>query len=286
MSFALEYSTDAAPRGSDGEAQRRWLRGRVVLPERHPAPHPVVLIAHGYTSFMDWGFFPVLSRHLADHGIASLRFNFSGSGIGADLCSVTETETFARNSYLHELDDLQQLRRELEAGRWPELDPQRCSVLGHSRGGAMGLVHAAEHGGYRTVVTWAAMDRILNFTPERLATWRQQGYLKVMHWTARRRLRLDAAVLHAAEAARQRLDIAAACQRLELPQLIVMGDADRRLDFAVSENLHRAGGKHSRLCRITGGDHTFGARHPCVEPLPPPLAEALEVTCEHLLRYG
>lgn len=280
--FAIQYTTDAPPPGVDGRPQSRTLRGRVVLPQGGSGPYPVVFIAHGYTSFMDWGFFPVLSRRLADLGIASLRWNFSGSGIGADLTTMTEPGVFEHNSYLHELEDLRVLREALDEGRWPELDPQRCSILGHSRGGAMSLVHAAEHGGYRSVVTWAAMDRILQFSLQRLELWQRQGYLEVMHWTAGRRLRLDVGTLHAAQAHAARLDVLAASRRLALPWLIVMGDADRTLPFEVAERLQAAGGPRSELCRIVGGDHTFGARHPQNSPLPPTLEKALEASCEYL----
>ena len=284
--FTIDFTASAPPAGADGQAQKRSLRGRIVTPQAGTAPYPVVLIAHGYTSFMDWGFFPMLSQRLADLGIASLRWNFSGSGIGPDLTTMTEPAQFERNSYLHELEDLAILRNALDRGQWPELDSSRCSIVGHSRGGAMALIHAAERGDYQAVVTWAAMDHILQFSAKRQELWKQQGYLEVMHWTARRRLRLDVSTLLAAEDHADRLDVLAASSRLASPWLIVMGDADQSLPFEVAERLHQAAGPNAQLLRVHSGDHTFGARHPTPSPPPSVLEQVLQASCSHLLSHG
>ena len=282
--FDLAHVTHAPPGNPDGSPQERTVRGRLTLPEG-PGPHPVVLIAHGYTTFMDWGFFPEIADRLAAQGVASLRFNFSGSGIGPDLVSPTEPERFARNSYLHELDDLATVRAALDRGDWPLLDPDRVGILGHSRGGAMSLIHAAEHRGYRALVTWAAIDRILQFTPERLAQWRVDGVVDVMHWTARRTWQLDVSTLRAAEQHAERLDVLAACRKVPAPVLVVMGDADAGLAPAVAENLAAAAGERGELCWVPGGDHTFGARHPLRRPLPDTLERVLEATTQHFRRH-
>lgn len=284
--FAIDFTASAPPLGADGQAQKRTLRGRIVTPETGTSPYPVVLIAHGYTSFMDWGFLPVLSQRLADLGIASLRWNFSGSGIGPDLTTMTEPGQFEYNSYLHELEDLAILRNALDSGRWPELDSSRCSIVGHSRGGAMALIHAAERGDYQAVVTWAAMDHTLQFSARRQELWKQQGYLEVMHWTARRRLRLDVSTLLAAEDHADRLDVLAASSRLDSPWLIVMGDADQSLPFAVAERLYQAAGPKAQLFRVHSGDHTFGARHPMPSPPPSALEQVLQASCSHLVSHG
>lgn len=281
--FSWSYTTDAPPADADGNPQHRTLRARLTLPEVGRPPFPVAILVHGYTGFMDWGFFPVLSRELALAGVASVRFNFSGSGIGPDLVTMTEPDVFRRNSYLHELGDLREVHDKVHGGAWPQLDAAHCSIVGHSRGGAMSLVHASETNDYRTVVTWAAIDRILNFSTERLDLWRRQGFLDVMHWTARRRLPLDVATLHAAESHVGRLDVLAACRRLVCPVLVVMGDRDPGVPFAAAESLAAACGSRGRLLRIAGGDHTFGATHPFREPLPETLHLALRKTVSHVL---
>lgn len=277
--FDFTYRSEARPYGADGEPQTRTVRGRVVVPPGD-GPFPTVVVAHGHTGFMDWGFLPAISEDLAAAGIASLRFNFSGTGIGEDLETLSDPAHFRRNSYLHELNDLEEIHRRLHDGAWPALDVTRLGLLGHSRGAAMGIVHASEAGDYRALVTWAGMDKILRFSEAQLAKWRRQGQLDVMHWTAFRRLPVDVAVLEAAEAHAERLDIVAACRRLARPTLVVMGDRDGSLPFSVTEGLLSGLGAHGRLLRIDGGDHVFGAKHPLIER-PETLRMVLSATVEH-----
>ena len=51
---------------------------------------PAVVICHGFKGFKDWGFFPEVAAALAASGYLAISFNFSGSGIGSDLCDFTD----------------------------------------------------------------------------------------------------------------------------------------------------------------------------------------------------
>lgn len=102
------------------------LRGMVHLPDAR-AGSPAVVMFHGFTGNRIGGeFFPVkLSRALAGAGIASLRFDFAGSG---------ESEgEFVDMSPLTELADA---RSALEfLARQEGVDAARLGVYGHSLGG-------------------------------------------------------------------------------------------------------------------------------------------------------
>ena len=76
--FALRHPTETG----------RVIRGRVDVPSGALAVSgraPCAILLHGFKGFMDWGFFPDMARRLASHGVASVRFNASGSGVGEDL---------------------------------------------------------------------------------------------------------------------------------------------------------------------------------------------------------
>ena len=118
------------------------VRGRLVQPAGR-GPFPCVLQVHGYTLYADWGFHPELSRWLAARGIASVRFDFSGDG--REPGGGVDFGVLARNTYLAELEDLAAVHRWMLAE--PRIDAGRLALVGHSRGGAMGLLHAAETGG-------------------------------------------------------------------------------------------------------------------------------------------
>jgi pimeloyl-ACP methyl ester carboxylesterase len=266
------------PCGS-AEDPERATRCRAVIPNR-PGPHPWTLIVHGYTSHGDWGFFPELSRRLAAGGIASVRVSLSGSGLADDRRTLAFPERFAKNGYADELAELAAVARRARAAS--ELDADRRATLGHSRGGAMSLVHAAEDGGYRASVGWAAMDSILRFSTERLAAWRRDGSIEVRHFAARTRARLDRCVLDRAEAERERLDPLRACTQLPGRALLMVGELDRSVPPDDGRRLAAAVPDGRGRCHvIAGADHVFGARDP-LGAIPPPLEELFAVTTAFL----
>lgn len=244
---------------------------------------PYVLLVHGYRSSFALGFYPELCRRLAEAGLAAVALNLSGSGIGDDYETFDDPEAFARNTYTRELEDIERVRAAIDAGRWPELDPVRGAVFGHSRGGAMAILHAAERGDYRALVTWAAMDAVLRFSPERIALWREQGFLFVFDPRTGDEHRLEVSALEDAEQNAARLDIHAACARLRCPSLFVHGRRDAALEHRAAERLAQATASGLGTVRlIDRAGHSFGARHPLRE-VPPVLEEAIDATLGFLL---
>jgi len=58
------------------------IRGDFEIPEGARA---LVVIAHGFKGFKDWGFFPWLADYLCRERAAVCRFNMSRSGIGEKM---------------------------------------------------------------------------------------------------------------------------------------------------------------------------------------------------------
>ena len=274
----FELAADGAP--------PRAVRGRVVLPTaRTDGPPPVVLLLHGFKGFMDWGFFPLLARELCEHGMAAVAFNFSGSGMGADLVSFTEDEAFAKDTLTKQLADVERVREHVErelAGRRGLVDAGRLGIFGHSRGGGIALIHAAERGDYRAIVTWAAIPDMERFDRETMALWRRQGFIHVHNSRTGRDHRLDLDLLRDVEQHHDRFDILAAARRSATPTLLVHGALD---DVVLPEALERLAAAipapYGRAELIPGAGHTLGARHPLGSHVPPELARAVDLTTEH-----
>lgn len=285
---------------TSGAVGERPARARVVVPPG-AGPHPCVVLVHGYMVSSEWGFWPELAERLARIGIASARVTFSGDGVGADLRTIEDLAAVANATYVAELEDLRALRGRLDA--MPGLGP--FALVGHSRGGGMGAVHAAENGDYRAVVLWAAFDGVLRFSDERLRKWREQGWIDVVHYgladgsarladdaalrapelvvdAARSRIRLDVSVLESALQHAARLDVLGACARLRCPVLVVHGARDRSLPLPVAERLRTA--SRGELVVIEDAGHVFGARDPLVA-IPPRLERLLSLTTEWLGRH-
>ena len=263
------------------EEPGRVIRGRVTAPGADGARRPFVLVLHGFKGFQDWGFFPLLCARLARAGLVAVSFDMSGSGIGADGESFVDDEGFARNTYSRELEDVERVRAHVATGAIDAIDPDRAGLFGHSRGGGVALIHAAEDAGYRAVVTWAAIGRVDAWDDATRARWREQGFVTVHNARTGRDHRLDVTLLDDAERNRRRLDIAAACARITAPTLLIHGAADEAVPFAALDALGGAFGPGvAERLAVEGAGHTFGARHPLGEAIPNDLARVLDATVE------
>ena len=263
----------------------RVVRGRVVRPASADGPLPWVLVLHGFKGFMDWGFFPVLARRLAESGLATVLFNTSGSGIGPDLESFTEEEAFATATLSRQLEDTERVRAFVTGGGVEGLDLDRAGLYGHSRGGGLGLIHAAECGAYRALATWSAIDDADRYGDAVKAAWRREGSLPIVNTRTGQVLRLDVEVLEDFERHRDRFDIPAACGRISAPTLALHGAEDESVPPTA---LERIGGalRNPRTHLVPDAGHTFGAVHPLQDdPLPGPLTFALDETVAWLTRH-
>ena len=81
------------------------LEARLHRPDG-PGPAPLVILAHGFKGFMDWGPWPWLGARLAEQGIAMLRFNFSHNGIGPEPEQFTEFDRFQANTFTREVAEM------------------------------------------------------------------------------------------------------------------------------------------------------------------------------------
>jgi dienelactone hydrolase len=268
-----------------GEPER-VIRGRVSLPADVSGPLPWVAVLHGFKGFMDWGFFPELAERLARAGLAAVAFNTSGSGVGADLESFSELEAFRRGTLSRQLEDVERVRALARAGELGPLDPARGGLFGHSRGGGVALVHAAEMGDYRAVVTWAALDDFDRWDEPTKRAWRSSGTLTVVNARTAQELPMSVEVLEDYERQRDRLDVLAACRRLAAPVLALHGGADEAVDPSALTRIAAALGPRgrARTLRLEGAGHTFGAVHP-LAGIPPALEQALRETVGWFLRH-
>ncbi|MFQ5704871.1 MAG: alpha/beta hydrolase family protein, partial [Gemmatimonadales bacterium] len=164
--------------GSDGAP----LRGDVYTAGAGDR-RPLVVVCHGFKGFKDWGFFPFLAQRLARAGMTAVSFNFSGSGVGEDGESFSEPQRFARNTYSRALRDLEIVRNAVQGGNLVNGLPaaQSCGLLGHSFGGAVSILFAAENSDVRALVTWAAVANPLRWDEQTVAQWREEGTIDIVN---------------------------------------------------------------------------------------------------------
>lgn len=122
--------------------------GMVHIPDGEPPASgwPSVVMLHGFTGNRLEGhrLFPLFSRHLVPRGVASLRFDFRGSG---------ESEgDFSEMTVAREVEDTEAAFAYLRG--LPLLDPERVMGLGFSMGGLVAAL-AAEKVRPHRLALWA-----------------------------------------------------------------------------------------------------------------------------------
>lgn len=255
----------------------RSLRASAVLPEK---PRGTVIICHGFKGFSRWGFFPHLAAAIANEGLRAIRFDFSGSGVGADGESFTEAEAFAGNTYSHELEDLAAIEAEAKRRGWIEAP---YGLVGHSRGGGTAILHAAGTSAVGALVTLAAIGYVRRWSEAEERDWRARGYTEIANSRTGQILRLGTALLDDVDAgADGPLDIQAAASRMKAPWLIIHGDADSSVSVDDAHRLADAA-PDARLLIIEGASHTFDVAHPMRESSPA-LDLAVSETAEWMRR--
>lgn len=233
-----------------------------AAPPTGGATRPVVVLVHGFKGFMDWGFFPHLSRRLAAAGFVVVSLNTSGSGVGDDPLVMDDDEGFFNDSYSRQLEDMARVR-EFARGL-PGVDPAREVLMGHSRGGGMAVISASEHAP-AALVTWAAISDADRFDDGMKARWRADGFLEVPNARTGQVHRMGLAGLEDFERNSERFDIGAAAGRLEAPLLAVHGLEDATVNYGAAVMLSERA-KRGEALLIEGADHGFGATHPLRAP--------------------
>ncbi len=258
------------------------LRGDLwtTSPTRDPAGR-AVLVCHGFKGFKDWGFFPHAARHLTRQlACPVVTFNFTGSGIGADLENFTELEAFGHNTFTKEVEDAAAVLDGLEAGRLGAVtcpEASRIGTLGHSRGGVAAIL-SAERATVRATVTWSAIASV-----QRYAGLFQDvppgEPVPVRNARTGQVLPLYPDVLRDIEENAARFDLGASLRRSGVPLLVVHGTDDTSVPPDDARRLAAATGE-TRLELIEGAGHTFEVGHPFEGPSPE-LERVLELTTAH-----
>ncbi|GAA3953333.1 alpha/beta hydrolase family protein [Hymenobacter algoricola] len=254
-------------------------------------PKPVVVFVHGFKGFKDWGHFNVLADWFAARGFVFVKLNLSHNGlVPGGTGDLEDLEAFGQNNFSLELNDIGTLLDALDQGRpelpAAELDLTRLALIGHSRGGGLVLLKAAEDPRVRAVVTWAAISNVNpGWTAELMAHWQQQGVYHVENSRTKQQLPLCFQIVEDYHRHRLRLDIAHNLRRkLRQPLLITHGDQDETVPLARAHELH-ALRPEAELLILPNVTHNFGGAHPWQsDELPAESREVAEATAEFLRR--
>jgi pimeloyl-ACP methyl ester carboxylesterase len=243
---------------------------------------PLIIFAHGFKGFKDWGTHNLVANFFAENGFRYLKFNFSHNGTTTDNpVDFSDLIAFADNTFTMELDDLNTVIDFACGGSGMQAEPW-IYLIGHSMGGGISIIKAAEDTRIKKLVTMASIAGFRNLWPKELEIqWRLQGIVYMPNKRTGQQMPLKVSLLDDLAKHPARLDIIAKASQIKQPWLIAHGDADPTVPLSHAEAL-KAANPAAEFLVITGGDHTFGATHPYVENnLPPQLLEY----CRHVVTF-
>jgi len=235
---------------------------------------PLVIFAHGFKGFKDWGAHNLVAQYFAENEFRYLKFNFSHNGTTTDHpTEFTDIIAFSDNTFSIELQDLETVIDFACGGSgMPGVDG--VYLIGHSMGGGISIIKTAEDERIKKLVTMASISGFRNLWPKEIETqWRLQGMAYFTNKRTGRQLPLKVGALLDLDKQPARLDILANAAKIKQPWLIVHGDEDTTVPSDHAKEL-KAAQPHAAFSIIKGGDHTFGAFQPYLEStLPGPLLE-------------
>ena len=232
---------------------------------------PVVIYAHGFNGFKDWGNFDLIAKAFASAGYVLVKFNFSHNGTTPSRPEdFADLEAFGNNNYTKQLFDLGEviswvsdpLNKYIHA-----IDSGKIFLIGHSMGGGVAVLKAAEDTRIKKLITWAGINECKTpwggWPPERIAEWEQSGVEYYLNSRTNQKMPLYYQLYLDYQRNQQRLNISSAIKKLNIPVLICHGTLDNAVPLAKALAL-KALQPAAELYTVES-DHVFGRKHPWLQ---------------------
>ncbi len=221
------------------------IYGFLHLPTR-PGPHPAVALLHGFggNHIEPHALFPKAARAFAFAGVATLRFDFRGSGDSeGDFQDVT------LNS------EIQDAHCSLDyLASQPEIDAGRIGIGGLSLGGLIAACAAGSSARARTLFLWAAVAHLGELFQAGTAPERARE-LSINGFTDYGGLQVGAGLVGDA----LQTDPVAALSGFAGPVLVAHGSADETVPVEHAHRYSAALGDRAELSIVSGADHVFSS---------------------------
>lgn len=238
---------------------------------------PLVVFAHGYKGYKDWGAWNLMAQKFAEAGFFFVKFNFSHNGTTLENPSdFDDLEAFGNNNYTKEMSDYDAVLDHFYKDE--RIDQEKIAIIGHSRGGGISIIKAFEDDRVKLLVTLAGVSNFKNRFPrdERLEKWKNSGVMFSENGRTKQQMPHFYQFYEDYKKHEDRFNIQYGAQHLDKPVLIIQGTADEAVKEKEALLLHQWC-KQSELFMMDQANHTFGAKEPWDEEnLPPDLQIAVE----------
>lgn len=243
----------------------------------------VVIYAHGFNGFKDWGNFDLIAEQFAWAGFVFVKVNFSHNGTTSETPEAfSDLDAFGNNNYTKQLDDLQQVIEWTQSDiLFQSAEKEKIYLIGHSMGGGICIIKSAEELRVKKLATWASIAECKTpwglWPEEKLHAWKTEGVQYYFNARTQQQMPLYYQLYEDYMQHQQRLDIKAAMKSLRIPVLVAHGSKDEAVPIAKAYELHQANPSASLF--VVESDHVFGRKHPWNEKnLPQPMQDVVNAT--------
>lgn len=249
---------------------------------------PVVIFAHGFKGFKDWGIWEMIAKEIVDSGFAFIKFNFSHNGTTAkNPLAFGDLEAFGENNYEIELNDLTVVLDWIEHQKLipdTNINIEDINLIGHSRGGGIAIIKTYEDSRIKRLITWASVGTLnWMFKQEMVQKWKQNRVHIIVNGRTKQEMPLYYQLYENFEKNKERFNIENALRNLNKPHLIVQGTADPAISVTSAEQ-HKKWNPNAELVLIEGANHVFGGSHPFQENKLPKHTESLLIATIDFLK--
>ena len=257
----------------------------VLHGDLHYAGHtscPILLIIHGFRGSKNWGFFPTIAEEFAQNGSIVLTWNMSLSGYSDNAQYIDQPENFARNTITQEVVDTQSIIDSiLQDDRIISGDIRShwngdIHVLGHSRGGGIGILISAENPSIKKLALWNTISRFGRFTERQKKLWSETGTFPIDETEDGKVIAMNYTYISDLEFHSDEYSPLRAITEVSADILIVHAEQDMtvpiREAYALQEKSHSA-----HMHSIPQAGHIFGCTHPFTE-MTSSLRDAIDTT--------
>jgi len=231
---------------------------------------PVIIYAHGFNGFKDWGNFDLTAAVFASAGFVLIKFNFSHNGTTQDNPEeFLNLEDFGNNNYTKQLEDLKLVIDwvcDAKNQYSNVLDIDKICIIGHSMGGGIATIFAAEDKRVKKLVTWAGVSECKtpwgNWNEEKLQAWKDIGVQYYVNTRTNQQMPLYFQLYEDFQNNASRLNIKEAIKKLKIPVLICHGSLD--ISVPVEKAYELKEWQPAAELYIVESNHVFDRKHPWV----------------------